>query len=589
MANELIGFDVKAASKKVKQVAKIPFDTRKKVVIAAVRGMGGGKTRALSELRNVFMKEDGALMIAITYNNKMDLSGLELIVSPDSDIKFILTVVSRIISLLYGMPLLEVVELISNTIYLLPTHNLTTAIQILRIFIKRIVEAVRVHRNISTLVVAVDEISRIDDAMKKFYPVLANTYDFGGCLRKALLDPYDDNYDFDVALILAGLTVSPLEITFSNRLVTPLRLPGHLDPDLIVSKWWNTAHYSPGEKLLLRFIAESLSDSPRAVEFAADFVKDHAAHPVNQTYMADFIDYITEALNDNYLISYFPGYVLLYNIIFGYPVVADGEVMECIRRNILTNVFKAFGDNSTLTPSANIYMLGNAATQLPGENTESFSEAFGDIMSIVRNIKPGGFILEDYFRVWLKLRLKVAQNCPQFPLTLGNLLGIKTRLSGVREVELLDEIFDVSVYDFDQCFKGPLQYSTYEDEEGFIDEINKMDKNEYRQSAEGDALDGILNFVAKSTNIVKIIFDQKSPLVPSRKIPETNQYLRMKEIFDRRKIPFLYVYFTTYGGKTEFVDHDCLVINIKEARIFFGPIWSIFNFCRSSLDEKRST
>ena len=136
-------------------------------------------------------------------------------------------------------------------------------------------------------------------------------------------------------------------------------------------------------------------------------------------------------------------------------------------------------------------------------------------------------------------------------------------------------------YDFDQCFKSRLQHSSYKNEKSFIKEINKMGENECRQSTEGDAFDGILNFYRSSNNKnVKVIWDNKSPLQPKSKIIGLKQYIHTKKIMDDQNIEFLYVYLTTYGGRSRIISDDCIIINIEDTQNFFGPIWNIFSFTR---------
>jgi hypothetical protein len=73
MAHPLIDFDAQAIADVVLKIAALPEDSRSKPVIAIVRGMGGGKTRALETLRRLMLCRDGVLPLAITFNTNTKL------------------------------------------------------------------------------------------------------------------------------------------------------------------------------------------------------------------------------------------------------------------------------------------------------------------------------------------------------------------------------------------------------------------------------------------------------------------------------------------------------------------------------------
>ena len=60
------------------QAAAVLPDSRQKPVVATVRGTGGGKTRALEEIRWGLLGDPCVLPLAITFNSTMDLDLSEL-------------------------------------------------------------------------------------------------------------------------------------------------------------------------------------------------------------------------------------------------------------------------------------------------------------------------------------------------------------------------------------------------------------------------------------------------------------------------------------------------------------------------------
>jgi hypothetical protein len=69
MNHELIDFDIAKNAQMLMDMAKLPPGTRNKPVAGDLRGIGGGKTRALEELQRFFYLKEGVLSLAITFNN----------------------------------------------------------------------------------------------------------------------------------------------------------------------------------------------------------------------------------------------------------------------------------------------------------------------------------------------------------------------------------------------------------------------------------------------------------------------------------------------------------------------------------------
>ena len=102
MAHELVSLDAKVWASKSVELVKY-FPDSKKTFLATLRGSGGGKTRALEEIRWELLGMEGVLPLAITYNSAMSLKRAELKISTNDEINFAMTVVARLAAVFYGM------------------------------------------------------------------------------------------------------------------------------------------------------------------------------------------------------------------------------------------------------------------------------------------------------------------------------------------------------------------------------------------------------------------------------------------------------------------------------------------------------
>ena len=109
----------------------------------------------------------------------------------------------------------------------------------------------------------------------------------------------------------------------------------------------------------------------------------------------------------------------------------------------------------TIIPRANIFMLGNAARKSPSDDAVIFRQALDAIEKILSSVQEGGYILEEYFWEWLKLRLKVARRCPQYPLTFGKLLAVDED-----GIELYPELIKSVLK---ECFHNIQSYAQFRD------------------------------------------------------------------------------------------------------------------------------
>ncbi len=74
LSNPLLGFDINKATTDIIKVFNQEPGSRTKAIICTVRGQGGGKTRALEEIRREFVNNHhDVLTMAITFNHHTKL------------------------------------------------------------------------------------------------------------------------------------------------------------------------------------------------------------------------------------------------------------------------------------------------------------------------------------------------------------------------------------------------------------------------------------------------------------------------------------------------------------------------------------
>ena len=110
LANPLISLDPVKWADVVMQQAQLAPGTRAKPLLATVRGMGGGKTRALEEIRWELLQKPGVLPLAITFNSTMDFNPMELNWGTTPCISYAFSVITRLASVLYGISMGNVIS-----------------------------------------------------------------------------------------------------------------------------------------------------------------------------------------------------------------------------------------------------------------------------------------------------------------------------------------------------------------------------------------------------------------------------------------------------------------------------------------------
>jgi len=371
--------------------------------------------------------------------------------------------------------------------------------------------------------------------------------------------------------------------------VTPLLLPGRLDASKILNDWWNCSGKSAEETDRLLLVANGMNNLPRLVEYTGHFIAENFLQKVDRTFMLNLTVTIQETLSRIYVMDFFPSPQLLHKIIFSTPTSLDSEILECIKRSVITNSIEGFGETYTILPESSIFTLGTAALNDKREHSKIIAVAFKDIIKTFIGIPDGGFLLEKYFLIWLKVRLSVSIDNPDIRLSLGSLLGFPSNFTykGFPDsltILLNETISNIAQYDIDNRYGKPFRISTYIDSIGFMKELTSLPLYRFRASARGDKFDGLFKHrSAAFMEDIPIFWDNKSPISRTARRRPPVQYYQMKKIMNGKR--FLFVYFTTFNGVCKVLSDDCIIVNRDIAASFFGPIWGLFQYFRSSLDS----
>lgn len=101
----LVDFDPCKGAELVRRGAMLPA-SRKKYLVGVLRGSGGGKIRALEEVKYQVMLRDkrmDSLAIAITFNSNWEISQFDKKICDDEDVRTVFATIRRMASCFYGV------------------------------------------------------------------------------------------------------------------------------------------------------------------------------------------------------------------------------------------------------------------------------------------------------------------------------------------------------------------------------------------------------------------------------------------------------------------------------------------------------
>jgi hypothetical protein len=338
------------------RIAELEPDTRSKPVLGLVKGTGGGKTRALEEIRYELLAKDGVLPLAFTFNSNMNFSPkVEFAWSTDYEVCYALSVVSRLLAVFYGMELANVQSILTGHRKLWGEgEDRAYPTELIRGCILHLVS--KAPFVVTTVVVLGDEVALAEDKFASKYNLDSSERDVTSVLRSALLDTKIAPH-LNAALILASLTITPMGKTVSTRKVVHFTTLT-LNPYEIVKHWWKRP-----EMAALIKVAAALADVPRGVEFAATYLRGHP-EPVN----AGTIKALLEYVQAEFISWYNPSLRLtldeLHAVFFGEELELNARSMELVKFSLFTNSIVDFNSDTTTAkfiPTASLLLLAAGA------------------------------------------------------------------------------------------------------------------------------------------------------------------------------------------------------------------------------------
>lgn len=319
-------------------------DSRAKPFYAILTGMGRGKTRTLTSLDMVYCQNfSDVLSIAITYNHLWD--SIDDYIVADNTKNFILSVISRIISIHYRVEFYQAEKFIKDEAFLSIVRSLDSSV-ILHEFLRFIIRQERVSgRIIKNLIVMIDETAKAKDN----YGVKAIGSIRGMLLNKQLIkeDPININ------LIMSTLDVSALGLSSSGRPVIVIDIPDDLNPQEIIEKWipvYRNIYFSNAyDKLRLSMLISIFSPIPRAIEELVNAIpktSTNEAIELNSIALATLYNDTLKRLKIRYsnkkqIIKAKQFYPVLFNT----ELKVTEDINNLIVNDIFVNSFKAFEYN----------------------------------------------------------------------------------------------------------------------------------------------------------------------------------------------------------------------------------------------------
>lgn len=472
---------------------------------------------------------------------------------------------------------------------------------------------------ISTVVVLLDESRKMNE--------FVNLSDLGSLARAALLDQAIVP-GLNTALVFSDLGFRGVDLKFtSGRAVRMLELPARLSPSRVVSEWWGrdaTGRVLTDEtRNMLELVAASLSNMPRALEIADEFLRrdNNACRPVNSSLLIDLYKHVFTSAQDRYL----PGPLsieVLSAMFFREPVPLDEALFDAISRSVVTNPITEIAPKSEIVPEASLVLL-KVLSQKP--TASSFVKIVGEgIGSVINTLtpdpvtnkpRPMGDVLEEAGLQALRSRIALAFDVDN--MTLARLCGVggqalrdgpsvalqkadfenqvNVATAAVMFAPLKPALYDGTVNRLSACSQG-----TQANAPAFLAELDALVVDKSRpvrliRSAESDSWDMCLKArdPAKGGAFL-VFFDDKSSAefkVAQESIKATKfatnpeQYVNTKAILGPSR-PFLYVYRSTYPDLPSRVlpavtpneadlPSRCLVLGCDDMLALLGPFAEI--------------
>ena len=447
MSIPLLNLNPSALAHKVLTAAEIEPSTRRKPVCATVRGQGGGKTRALEEIRRAILcTRPNVLPIAITFNHKSECSFDSWGAVETPQLYYALSLVARMASSFFDISFAKAGNLLLLSLPALIEFGVLNFedlhILMIREFVVIMMEAMSAHnRTVDTFVLLIDEAVRMErkmQSMKSFQRQLDGDVQMTSVISAALLNekltfsPSDGepHQPINAALLISSLQVSPIGESSSGRSIFPIVLAESLDPHAVLEKIWrpclNNRSLSKKEAGTLMLIAAMVNTLPRMVESVDTFFRtgNNRNVPIDEKLVSDLFEHIKEDMSSRYGRSKLGNENLIYAGVFHESVkLNEPGMMEAIEKSFITNSLTGFDETSTeIVPVLSIFRL-LASDGVSQERTDTYSSLVDHIIASTKN--DVGRLLEVAGYHWLRFRLRLLSNMGLHHETnCGRLLGL---------------------------------------------------------------------------------------------------------------------------------------------------------------------
>jgi len=619
----LVGFDPSDWAQRI-EVSAARSDKvygREKPVFATVRGSGGGKTRAFTEIRRELLKRSNIMVLMITFNSKWDVSA-EKDVWPGvtyPDVSYALSVVSRMAAMFFGCELRVTHKKMKKSIT--KSANLIEFLEkdesgsrIIAQFIVWMIYRIRQYRpSVDTFILLADEVVRMETSIKERYGGIEV---ITSVLRQALLQarimirpPFSTDQAVEdsvlkIALALSSLETSPIGESVSTRPVEAIILPAALDRKEVVGKIWtpsiqnrhgaNQKKLSRDESFKLELVASTINNIPRLVEYANTYFVNYGCENVNGTLISYLVGNVSFCIKGW---RPFPTSSVLRGNIFNTQLpLSDPGLKEAITFSIITNSVPVFDETSSLNSlETNIFMLNKAASATNSEIGKSVHKGLTNILESLQsvNTKNLGSIFEILVYNWLKIRLDVAAATFSESVTLETIFALEPDMTLLPEewytllvqplkLGHLMKTFTLSIDSHFDQMGSRLELENIQVTRGYpVVLIQPTPKESYDV--------GLKVLLPDRDTPVYIFIELKSRdvvegRVPNRiqrqyKGPPPSQYYHTATVMDGTE--FLYIFMSTRVDESRTVDR-CILLGQTAVYRFMGQVKGLYEALRGA-------
>lgn len=605
LALPLLSFKTENEVAKVMDMTALAADPRNKSLVAVVRGTGGGKTRALEELRFALLQQKGLLALAYTYNAGMGMSAADSAWAEDSSLSrakqarvcYPFTVVARLACSLYGQELSSIEVPLRRAVRLFDFEEWDLSrdfdVEMIRGFI---IHAVRKLRSAGTtvqeVVVLADEVLKVQEDFERNFGIPPNK-DITSVLRKAMLDQ-EIMGDLRSGLVISSLAPSPLGKTLSERGVVPVEL-APLIPEAIVRDWWGIADAKHQDKLIAT--AAALCDLPRAVQFAHDYIKTRSttdAPSMNE--IVSLMDSVMCRINQRYQ----PQMISrkhLRAVVFQEEIALDEDAIDSVMNSRFTNTINDFGGKPQIIPTASLVMLSaGAQRRKPG-----YDKCLVILREFVDNlvVKEKGDVLEWALEWWLRLRLALVE-------------GEEATLQKLFQIDAVPQSQPYLNKAMSVTFVGPdvkvIQHgrwpSSHDGAASFMQNLDTITLGPGEAAIvhlhPKEVFDLLLAVRAKTGRIFLVCIEAKSSAGgggPKNGLPDQGkQAKRLRQVVEQSGVTdgtslsgafargdYIFLYLSSHKGPRE--DQElAAVLRRDDTERFLGPLWNIYRSVRTGAD-----